>query len=243
MSFDQNAYHSFVLEYKSPKGESVVGIFPKKRTLSSGRESFWYWNGRKLLDYKEPMVRLAEFILDFCEDNGIMPDYFLNVPEGVTKLTDHINMELGGKQAQVRAKPKEHGDPRDAYFNGPVEEGDRVVIVEDVTTTGDSLAAVLEKCLDAGLNVIATICECNRMEKAARGKGDDRKDFDFGVAEYIAQIRNAGTRHYALTDATKILPVTFELWTPPEGVEKSFIAEELKKEYEDHGIVPMELEV
>jgi orotate phosphoribosyltransferase len=36
-----------------------------------------------------------------------------------------------------RAKPKDHGDPKDRYFVG--EPGGKVVILEDVTTTGKSL--------------------------------------------------------------------------------------------------------
>ena len=240
--FDQEAYHQFVLNYRSPKGESVVGFCPKKRKLASGRTSFWYWNGRILLDYKDPMGRLAGYILKFCEDKDIMPDYFVNVPEGVNKLTDYLNAELGGKQVQARAKPKAYGDPRDAHFIGPVERGDRIVIVEDVTTTGGSLINQIKKCLDSELNVIAAVCECNRMEKAAKGRGDERVDFDYGVAEAVSRL-GSGVKYYALTDASKIIPAAFKLWTPSEGVMKEFIANGLREEYKDHGIIKIELEV
>jgi orotate phosphoribosyltransferase len=234
--FDQEDYHDFVLNYKSSEGKNVVGFFPEKRKLVSGRMSFWYWNGRILLDYKNPMDELANHILNFCDDNGIIPDYFVNVPEGVDKLTDYLNAELGGKQVQARAKSKEHGDPRDAHFIGPVEKGDRVLIFEDVTTTGGSLINQMKKCLDSELDVIATLCECNRMEKAARGRGDERVDFDYGVSEAVSRLC-PDARHYALTDATRIVPAAFELWTPPGGITKEFIANGLWEEYEDHGIV------
>lgn len=245
MKFDLDGYHKFILEYRGPDGESVIGFYSEKRELASGRKSCWYFNGRLLLAYRSPLIKLSYFILEFCEEKGIMPDYFLNVPEGVNKLTDYLNIELGGKQVMVRAKPKEHGDPRDAYFIGPVEEGDKIIVVEDVTTTGGSLVNVLKKCLESELNVIATLCECNRMEKAAEGKGKERKDFGFGVEEYVRRVAEeygAGTRHYALTDASKILPIAFELCTPPEGVSKKDIAGKLKEEYEDHGIISMDLQ-
>lgn len=38
-----------------------------------------------------------------------------------------------------RGNPKEHGDPKDKYFIGPAKENDRVIVIEDVTTTGGSL--------------------------------------------------------------------------------------------------------
>ncbi|MFH1364681.1 MAG: hypothetical protein ABIH52_03405 [Candidatus Aenigmatarchaeota archaeon] len=241
MTFDQESYHDFVLKYRSPDGKDVVGFFPDKRTLVSGRESFWYWNGRILLDYKEPMDTLAHHILNYCDEHGITPDYFVNVPEGVNKLTDYLNAMIGGKQVQMRAKPKTHGDPRDANFLGPVIQGDRVVLLEDVTTTGGSLIGVLEKLYESELNILGTLCECNRMELAARGRGAEREDFDIGVNEYVTSIRDKGTQHHALTDATKILPVAFKLWTPPEGVRKADIAQGLYEEYQDHGIVDIDL--
>ncbi|MBL7206241.1 MAG: hypothetical protein ISS36_01440 [Candidatus Aenigmarchaeota archaeon] len=241
--FDQDAYHDFVLDYKSPEGKGVVGFFPEKRKLASGRESGWYWNGRVLLAYERPLLKLADFVLSYCQGNGIMPDYFLNVPEGVNMLTNHLNIELGGRQVMVRANPKTHGDPMDAQFIGPAEKGDKVVIVEDVTTTGGSLMGTLTRCLDANLDVIATLCECNRMECAAEGKGEERVDFDFSVAEYVSRARHRGVQHHALTDAEKIVPAAFELWTPEEDGLKEEIAQVLKEEYEDHGIIPMELEV
>lgn len=244
MGFDLAEYQDFVLNYKSPDGRDVVGFFPDKRELVSGRESFWYWNGRILIGYKEPLDKLAKFILAYCEDKGIMPDYFVNVPEGVDILTDYLNAELGGKQVKMRANPKiGHGDPKDAYFIGPVEEGDKTVLLEDVTTTGGSVVSRLADCIEAKLNVLGTLCECNRMEKAARGRKAERVDFDMSVSDYVASILDAGTVHYSLTDAEKILPAAFKLWTPPEGVTKKFIADGLREEYKDHGIVPMELEV
>lgn len=252
MEFDLAEYQDFVLNYKSPDGRNVIGFFPEKRELVSGRESFWYWNGRILLDYGNPMDKLAKFILDYCEDNNIMPDYFVNVPEGVDKLTDYLNKilgkklnsELGGKQVKMRANPKTgHGDPKDAYFIGPVEAGDKAVLLEDVTTTGGSVVKRLADCIEAKLNVLGTLCECNRMEKAAKGRKAERVDFDMSVSDYVASILDAGTVHYSLTDAEKILPVAFKLWTPPAGIKKAEIAAGLKAEFEDHGIVPMELEI
>ncbi|MBI5347566.1 MAG: hypothetical protein HZB66_03075 [Candidatus Aenigmarchaeota archaeon] len=236
--FDQQEYHDFILNHVGVKGERVIGFYPQQTELASGRMSYWYWNGRVLLDYARPLETLSCYILNFCTENNISPDYFMNVPEGVNKLTDRLNFVLGGKQVQMRAKPKERGPPRDANFIGPVEAGDRVVIFEDVTTTGESLAKVLEKCLDFGLDVIATLCECNRMEQAATGRKANRVDLGYGVDKYIAGI---GATHYSLTDATKIIPAAFELWTPPRGVKKALIAEGLKEEYQDHGIVPMDL--
>jgi orotate phosphoribosyltransferase len=235
MVFTKDDYNVFATKC------GVVGFFPSKRTLASGRESHWYWNGRRFSDYGINLDALVEYILGFCKDDGLRPDYFVNVPEGVNIVTCALNRDLGGKQVMARAKPKEHGDPKDRLFIGDVKEGDRVIVFEDVTTTGQSLYEEIKKCREAGLEVIATLCECNRMERAAKGKGEERADMNIGVAVYIE--REFGIPHYSMTDATSILPVAFGLWSPPEGVSKRSIADGLRAEYEDHGIVPMELEV
>ncbi len=245
MGFDLGNYHDFAINYKDPKsGDIAIGFFPEKRTLKSGRESGWYWNGRILIHYKEPLDRMAEFMLGFAEEKGIMPDYFLSVPQGTDKLVDRMNYILGGKQVQARKGAKVgHGDKRDAHFLGPVEEGDKVVVVEDVTTTGGSLTDQVAKCRLFKLNVIATICECNRMEKAARGTGDDRHDFDFGVSEYVRRATDGTAEHYALTTADRILPVAFERWVPGPNESKEKVAQIIKEEYKDHGIIAMNLKV
>lgn len=245
MPFDISNYHDFAINYKDPNtGDRAIGFFPKKRKLKSGRESGWYWNGRIFLHYRGPLDKMANFMLNFVADNDIMPDYFVSVPQGTDKLVDRMNYKLGGKQVQSRKVAKlSHGDKRDAHFIGPVEEGDKVVIVEDVTTTGGSLTNQVAKCRSFGLNVIATICECNRMEKAARGAGTDRHDFDFGVSEYVKRATEGSGEHYALTTADKIVPVAFKRWVPESGQSKADVAKIIRDEYEDHGIIAMDLKV
>jgi orotate phosphoribosyltransferase len=50
---------------------------------------------------------------------------------------------------------------------GPVREGDRVVIVEDVVTTGGSSLRAIEHCEAAGLKVAGVLAIIDRLEGGA----------------------------------------------------------------------------
>ncbi|HND55707.1 MAG TPA: phosphoribosyltransferase family protein, partial [Pirellulaceae bacterium] len=65
----------------------------------------------------------------------------------------------------VRKEAKAHGKGRDV--EGPVKAGDRVVIVEDVVTTGGSSLQAIEKVEACGLKVLGVIAIIDRLEGGA----------------------------------------------------------------------------
>ena len=65
----------------------------------------------------------------------------------------------------VRKEAKAHGTGRDV--EGPVQAGDKVVIVEDVVTTGGSSLAAIEKLQAAGLQVQGVMAIVDRLEGGA----------------------------------------------------------------------------
>ena len=62
----------------------------------------------------------------------------------------------------VRKEPKGHGLER--YIEGPVRAGDRVVILEDVVTTGGSSLLAIERAAQFGLQVDGVIAIIDRLE-------------------------------------------------------------------------------
>jgi orotate phosphoribosyltransferase len=226
MSFNLDSYHEFAIE------KHVPGFWEEGKVLSSGIKSYWYWDGERFLDYVPDTRKLVRFVLDYCEDRVIMPDYFLGVPEGTNRLVDALNLELGGKIALIRKKPKFLRKGLYEHFSGLVEPGDKPIIVEDVTTTGNSLIKQLKICLDAGLEIKHTLGECDRLERAIY-KG---KEADYGAVQAIAKVNNKGIQHHTLTDAKGILPLVYERLKPGEE-----IARRIEEEYRKHGIVEIKL--
>lgn len=68
-----------------------------------------------------------------------------------------------------RKEEKDHGD-KGILLGGPVNNGDRIVIIEDVTTSGKSIEETYPIIKAQGdVNVLGLVVSVNRME---RGRGD-----------------------------------------------------------------------
>lgn len=74
----------------------------------------------------------------------------------------------------VRKEQRKHGTRN--RIEGAVQQGDRVLVVEDVCTTGESMAQAVVACREAALNVVGTFCLVDR----SKGRGA-RKMEEFGL--------------------------------------------------------------
>ena len=210
-NFNQEEFNKFLIE------NNVVGFFPEGRTLKSGRFSYWYVNCRNLAGKVGVTDKTASFLLAFLKAKELGCDYIYGVPEGVTTLAVVANYKKGiensnNEQPLVigRGKPKEHGDPKDKYFIGPAKPGDKVVVVEDVTTTGGSMLKTLDFLKETGIEVVAVVALANRMEIRDDGKS---------VAE---SVEAKGTKYFSMSDADQLIPMAIEKENPDKEFLKNF---------------------
>jgi orotate phosphoribosyltransferase len=68
----------------------------------------------------------------------------------------------------VRKKQKDHGTA--SLIEGRVQAGDRVVVVDDVITTGGSTLQAIAACRQAGLEVVKVVVLVDRQEMHGREK-------------------------------------------------------------------------
>jgi orotate phosphoribosyltransferase len=223
--FNQVEYNNFLIE------NNVIGFFEEPITLKSGRVSPWYANCRDLLSRVGLIDQLTDFVLVFSAEKGISADYFYGVPEGATKLAVVLNYKKGKRDNNVnqalvlgRGKPKEHGDPRDKYFIGPAEEGDKVIVIEDVTTTGGSLIETIKHLQESMIEVVAAIGLVNRMEKRDDGKSVEQVINELNVS------------YLAMGNSTELLSMARDRLKPSDSV-----LEEVEKYFEQYGIEPLKL--
>ena len=223
--FSQEEYNKFLIE------NNVIGFFEEPVTLKSGRISNWYVNCRYLLDKVGVIDKLTDFVLAFSDDKGISADYFYGVPEGATKLAVILNYKKGKldnneNQALVigRGKPKEHGAPKDRYFIGLVKERDKVIVIEDVTTTGGSLIDTIKHLQESNVEVVAAIGLVNRMEKRDDGKS---------VEQVINELN---VPYFAMGNSMELLPMARDDSKPSDSV-----LEEVEKYFDQYGIEPLKL--
>lgn len=82
-------------------------------------------------------------------------------------LSEHYDMEVN--YCANRKEIKDHGD-KGVLLGSPLKDGDKVVIIEDVTTAGTSIQETMPIIKNQGaVNVVGLIVSVDRME---RGQGE-----------------------------------------------------------------------
>jgi orotate phosphoribosyltransferase len=136
--------------------------------LASGKMSKYYLDCRKVTLHSRGANLIAQGMLELMGQP--LPDAVGGMAIGADPITAAI-ITVAGQQGQelrgfiVRKEAKQHGTGRDV--EGPVQAGDRVVIVEDVVTTGGSALAAIEKVEAAGLKVAGVLGIIDRLEGGA----------------------------------------------------------------------------
>lgn len=219
--FNQSEFNEFI------EHSNVYGFFDEAITLKSGRKSHFYANWRNVVEDVFLTDELSDFVLRFVQENNIEVDTFYGVPEGATKLGVITQFKLAKQAANFskgshilamgRAKPKDHGATKDKYFVG-MPKG-KVIVLEDVTTTGGSLLKTLDSLKEAGVNVVGVISLTNRMEK---------RDDGLSVKEAI---ENKGFKFFNMSNALDLLPLMYKKLQPGER-----IGQEIEAEFDKFGV-------
>jgi orotate phosphoribosyltransferase len=134
-------------------------------TLASGKKASFYLDCRQVTLDAQGAKLIGAGMLELMADN--MPDLIGGMAIGADPITAAIltlaginNIPLRG--VMVRKEPKGHGLGK--HVEGPFREGERLVIVEDVVTTGGSSLKAIEHCEAVGLKVDRVLAIIDRME-------------------------------------------------------------------------------
>ncbi|MFO7588771.1 MAG: orotate phosphoribosyltransferase [Gemmatimonadota bacterium] len=136
-------------------------------TLSSGRKSDFYIDCRTTTMHAEGQVLLGQVAMDAIEAAGLQPD----VVGGLTMGADPVAYAIAGESFRrrrpihafsVRKRVKRHGTGR--RIEGCFESGARVLVVEDVITTGGSALQACEAVKEEGGTIVAVLAAIDRNE-------------------------------------------------------------------------------
>ena len=125
-------------------------------TLASGLPSPTYIDCRKLISYPRIRSTLMDFMaVTVMRDAGF--EAFDNIAGGETAgipFAALVAERLALPMTYVRKKPKGYG--RNARIEGVMTEGERVLLVEDLTTDGGSKLSFVEAIRDTGASCAHT---------------------------------------------------------------------------------------
>lgn len=165
------AYKQEFIEFMVDCGVLKFGDF----TLKSGRKSPFFMNAGLYVTGRQ-LKKLGEYYAKaihehYGDDFDVLfgPAY-KGIPIGVA--TTIAFYELYGKEIRYcsnRKEAKDHGDAG-ILLGSPIKDGDRIVIIEDVTTSGKSIEETFPIIRAQGdVKILGLMVSLNRME---RGKGD-----------------------------------------------------------------------
>jgi orotate phosphoribosyltransferase len=140
-------------------------------TLASGRKSCFYFNLKQVTCFSEGQFLVGRMIYDRIQELGLSPDGIGGLTMGADPISFAVahTFHLNGKAIEgfsIRKEPKGHGTGQ--QVEGHVKEGDRVVITEDVITTGGSTIKAIAAARKHGLIVLAVIALLDRCEDNGR---------------------------------------------------------------------------
>lgn len=137
-------------------------------TLASGKKASYYLDGKQITLHSEGLRLVSEGLLDLLAGVDFQAIGGMSIGAdpiigGVLAAAGAAGRELVG--FLVRKEPKGHGTLR--YIEGPVTPGMKVVIVDDVVTTGGSSLMAIDRIQEFGCEVVQVVAIIDRMEGGA----------------------------------------------------------------------------
>lgn len=136
-------------------------------TLASGRQSSVYIDARLTTMSPDGLATIGPLALQHLAEAGLAPDSVGGLTLGADPVSYAIAFAsaLAGTPIRaftVRKEAKAHGTGR--LIEGPFRAGDKVVVIEDVITTGGSALRAIDAVQKAGATVVGVLTVVDREE-------------------------------------------------------------------------------
>lgn len=164
-------------------------------TLASGKKSKYYLDGKQISLHSAGLRLVSQGLLELLKDVefsaiGGMSIGADPIVGGVLVAAAESGRSLDG--FLVRKEPKGHGTQR--YIEGPVQAGGKVVVIDDVVTTGGSALQAVERITEFGCQVVCVVGIIDRKEGGGANFAAKGLPFrslltieDFGIAPPTAE--------------------------------------------------------
>lgn len=165
-------------------------------TLKSGRKSPFFMNAGGYVTGSQ-LRRLGEYYAKAIHDvygddfDVLFGPAYKGIPLAVAAAMAYS--DLYGKEIRYcsdRKEEKDHGADKGSFLGTKLKDGDRVVMIEDVTTSGKSMEETVPKVRSAAdVKILGLMVSLDRAEK---GKGEESalsevsKLYDFDTAAIVS---------------------------------------------------------
>ena len=134
----------------------AVFLSPKAPfTWASGIKSPIYCDNRLVLSYPEVRVEIEHALADLVKEKFPECEILMGTATAGIPHAAYVSEYLGLPMGYVRSGNKDHG--RQNKIEGHYEKGDKVVVVEDLISTGGSCIDVVNVLRNAGAEVLGVV--------------------------------------------------------------------------------------
>lgn len=170
-------------------------------TLKSGRKSPFFMNAGGYVTGSQ-LMKLGEYYAKAIHDkygddfDVLFGPAYKGIPISVATCIAYS--QLYGKEIRYcsdRKEEKDHGADKGSFLGTKLRDGDRVVMIEDVTTSGKSMEETVPKVRGAAnVEIIGLMVSLNRMEvglggeKSALEEIKEKYGFDANAIVSMAEV-------------------------------------------------------
>ena len=186
---------------------SIQAVFfrPEEPFLwASGIKSPVYCDNRLTLTAPEVRTRVETGLAQLIREHYPEVQVLMGTSTAGIAHAAIVGHLLGLPMGYVRSGSKDHG--RQNRIEGRLEPGQKVVVVEDLISTGGSVIEVVEALREAGAQVLGVV-----------------SIFTYGMQRGLDRLAAAGVKNVSLTNFDRIAAVAArEGYIKPEDVERLF---------------------
>jgi uridine monophosphate synthetase len=153
-----------MLHHSTAAGLLEVGCVQFGRfTLKSGMLSPIYIDLRKLISAPDLLAQVAALYVPILRKMSF--DHLAALPYAALPIATAISLQTGWPMIYPRKEVKEYGTR--AEIEGKFKPGEKVVVIDDLATTGGSKFEAIEKLQAAGLEIAGVVVLIDRQSGAA----------------------------------------------------------------------------
>ena len=135
-------------------------------TLASGKKSSYYIDLRLVASFPHIFRKMTKNLQKLVSEKTGLDNFdsLVSVPTGGLVIGSALAIETVKPLIYVRDKPKDYGTTKS--IEGKIFSGMKVVLIDDVITTGNSVINAIKQLKDAGLSISDVYVIINRLEGA-----------------------------------------------------------------------------
>lgn len=170
---------------------------------ASGWKSPVYCDNRLILSNHEARKKIRNGLVSLAQTHFPEPDVIAGVATGAIAMGALVADAMHKPFAYVRPKPKDHGMGN--QIEGSIPEGSKVLIVEDLISTGGSSLAAAAAVRDAGAEILGMVAIFTYDFPVAQTNFKHHNVLLYTLANYPALIELLANRHRISTEQLETL--------------------------------------